>query len=783
MLILLVSIGLIASPDPVAAGPPAEVSPNYEPAVRALDAYVAREVTDKHLPALSIALVDDQEIVWSRGYGFTDPLQTKPATADTVYRVGSVSKLFTDIAVMQLVEKGAMDLDAPIQRYLPEFAPKGPSGEPITLRELMAHRSGLTREPPVGHYFDPTGPTLASTIASLNTTELIYRPKTRQKYSNAAVAAVGFALEKAEGEPFGPLVSRRVLEPLGMDRSGFASTPELERHLAGATMWTYHGREFPAPTFELGTAPAGSLYSTANDLGKFLKSVFAHGVGPKGPILKPETLRSMQTAQFAKSDADRGYGLGFSMSRFQGRRRIGHGGTIYGFATELAALPDEKLGVVVITSRDCANASTERIANAALGQMLAIRQGRPLPAIESTAPLAPEVARRWAGRYRSKGDAFDLVDAAGRLFMQPAKGGFRVEIRASGSNLLGDDVLSTGPRLVPDGKKLRIGDEVYERENFKLPPPPSETLLGLIGEYGWDHDILYILEKDGKPHALIEWFFLYPLREMSKEVYEFPDYGLYQGEKLIFRRDHTGRATEVEAGSVVFRRRSLDGEDGRTFRITPTRPIEDLRRESLSAKPPVETGNRRAADLVDLTEVVPGLRLDIRYATNNNFLGVPLYTSAKALMQRPAAESLGRVQAKLANFGYGLLIHDAYRPWRVTRLFWEATPPSQRTFVADPSKGSRHNRGCAVDLTLCDLATGRPIEMVSGYDEFSDRAYPDYPGGTSRQRWHRDLLRDVMEAEGFTVNEAEWWHFDYSGWSEYPILDSTFEELGAKARP
>jgi serine beta-lactamase-like protein LACTB len=489
----------------------------------------------------------------------------------------------------------------------------------------------------------------------------------------------------------------------------------------------------------------------------------------------------MLSVQFAGPDAEQGFGLGFSISRFQGRRRIGHGGAIYGFATELAALPDDKLGVVVIASRDCANASTERIADAALGQMLAIRQGKPLPAIEPTAPLTPEVARRWAGKYRSKNNSFDLTEAAGRLFMQPARGGTRVELRASGDDLLGDDVLETGPRLVPDGEKLRFGGEVYEREASTLPPPPSGSLLGLIGEYGWDHDILYILEKDGKPHALIEWFFLYPLTEKSKDVYEFPDYGLYQGEKLIFRRDPTGRSTEVESGNVVFRRRPLDGEDGRTFRITPTRPIEDLRRESLDAKPPVETGTRRAADLVDLTAVVPGVKLDIRYATSNNFLGVSLYTSARALMQRPAAESLARVQAKLAPLGYGLLIHDAYRPWRVTKLFWEATPPSQRTFVADPSKGSRHNRGCAVDLTLCDLATGRPIEMVSGYDEFSDRAYPDYPGGTSRQRWHRDLLRHAMEAEGFTVFEAEWWHFDYSTWREYPILDSSFEELGAKA--
>jgi serine beta-lactamase-like protein LACTB len=110
-------------------------------------------------------------------------------------------------------------------------------------------------------------------------------------------------------------------------------------------------------------------------------------------------------------------------------------------------------------------------------------------------------------------------------------------------------------------------------------------------------------------------------------------------------------------------------------------------------------------------------------------------------------------------------------------MFWEATPEKQRIFVADPSKGSRHNRGCAVDLTLYDRGTGKVIETVSGYDEMTGRAYPDYPGGTSLQRWHRELLRRAMEAEGFTVYEAEWWHFDYKDWRKYPILNLTFEEL------
>ena len=148
----------------------------------------------------------------------------------------------------------------------------------------------------------------------------------------------------------------------------------------------------------------------------------------------------------------------------------------------------------------------------------------------------------------------------------------------------------------------------------------------------------------------------------------------------------------------------------------------------------------------------------------------------------PAAAALARAQAELSQQGYGLLIHDAYRPWHVTKMFWDATPEPFRHFVANPSEGSRHNRGCAVDLTLLDLATGRPVEMPGGYDEFSARSYPEYPGGTSLQRWHRELLRRVMERQGFHVYEWEWWHFDFQGWEQWPILDSSFLELDAAAR-
>jgi CubicO group peptidase (beta-lactamase class C family)/D-alanyl-D-alanine dipeptidase len=754
----------------------------YEEVARRLEAFIGKEVQSKGLPALSIALVDDQRIVWAKGFGYADPQTKKPATADTVYRVGSVSKLFTDLAVMQLVEKGQLSLDAPVRKYLPDFTPANPTGKAITLRQLMAHRSGLVREPPVGNYFDPTNPSLARMVESLNKTTLVYEPEQRTKYSNAAIATVGFVLEQTQDTHFARYLQRKLLAALGMEHSGFEPQEKLAGELAKAVMWTYHGREFPAPTFELGMAPAGSMYSTVQDLGRFLSVLFARGKSEHGVIVRPETLEQMWTPQFVKAGEKKGFGLGFMIDQKHGTRWIGHGGAIYGFSTELAALPDEKLGVVVIASRDVTNAVVEHIADVALADMVAVKRGKPLPAIEETTQLKPDLARRLAGHYRSGTKSLDLSQRDGRLFLLPGKGGFRVELRALGDALLVDDRLGHGQRIEVVKEKLKIGDDLFELVPQTEPAALPQRWAGLIGEYGWDHNTLVILERDGKLQPLIEWFFLYPLEEESADVYKFPDFGLYHGEKIVFRRSADGKATAAVAANVVFERRPIDGEDGRTFRLTPLRQVEELRREAKAAHPPAEKGDFRKSDLVELTALDATIRKDIRYATDNNFLGHPVYESAKAYIQRPAAEALVRVHRKLADRGYGLLVFDGYRPWWVTKVFWEATPPKFRIFVADPAKGSRHNRGCAVDLTLYDRKTGKAVEMVGGYDEFSDRSWPDYLGGTSRQRYHRDLLRQAMEEEGFAVYEAEWWHFDYKDWQKYAIGNASFTEVEKAAR-
>jgi len=186
---------------------------------------------------------------------------------------------------------------------------------------------------------------------------------------------------------------------------------------------------------------------------------------------------------------------------------------------------------------------------------------------------------------------------------------------------------------------------------------------------------------------------------------------------------------------------------------------------------PTETGDFRAPDLVEPSRLDASIHLDIRYATTNNFTGRKLYTAARAFLQRPAAEALVRAHQVLKARGYGLLIFDGYRPWSVTKVFWDVTAPDKRKFVADPQKGSRHNRGCAVDVGLYDLRTGKEVAMPSAFDEMSERAAADYKGGTSSERGTRALLRQALEKEGFSVNPDEWWHSDYKDWRFYRILD------------
>lgn len=201
------------------------------------------------------------------------------------------------------------------------------------------------------------------------------------------------------------------------------------------------------------------------------------------------------------------------------------------------------------------------------------------------------------------------------------------------------------------------------------------------------------------------------------------------------------------------------------YGITPLR--KDAYLKTVKADPRKE--------LVDLEQFVPGLVLDIRYATKNNFTGEVIYKSPRAYARKPVADALKNVQTQLKERGYGVKIFDAYRPYKATVKFYEVYKDT--TYVASPYRGSRHNRGCALDMTLIDLKTGNELRMPTEYDSFKKEAWPSTPVKDPEVRKNRELLISIMKKNGFRVNSSEWWHFDFVGWTKYEILDIDFEEL------
>lgn len=213
-----------------------------------------------------------------------------------------------------------------------------------------------------------------------------------------------------------------------------------------------------------------------------------------------------------------------------------------------------------------------------------------------------------------------------------------------------------------------------------------------------------------------------------------------------------------------------------SFSIEPILPIEKIKEIALDSKPPFEFDLKSGLDMVDLEKLDDKLILDIRYSSENNFMKSVFYEDARAFINKDAAPNILNASRQLNEMGYGLIIYDAYRPWFVTKMFWEGTPDNLKHFVADPSKGSVHNRGCAIDIGLYNLSDGTPVEMISGYDEFTDKAYPSYTGGTKYQREIRDELIKIMTKNNFSVYQFEWWHFNYNE-CESGVMNYSFKDL------
>lgn len=527
---------------------------DYSAAIRQLEQAVRTEMAEWEIPGIVLALVDDQQTIHAAGYG--------EAQRDSVFRCGSVSKLFNAVAVMQLVEKGKLNLDAPVGTYGEGLLPVNPfpNGTPVTLRQLLCHRSGMIREAPVGGYLDDSQPGLACTIASVPQTVLVNPPNTKTRYSNVGPSIAGRVVELVSGTSYERYQREHILGLLDMTSSAWLKKDLPRGRLVKSWLRVADGHggfvRQRCPEFDLGTIPAGNLFSSADDLAKFLKMLAADGHAPGGRLLKAETLIEMFTPQL--TGATNGYGLGFGVGELQGFKVVRHNGAVYGHSTSLAFLPEVKLGVVVLANEDIVNARISRLANLALSLMLEAKLGVRPPAAVATIDLPPETLAAMAGDYESQSHWASLSVVNGRLVANVA--GQPVRLRPIQSlRFIADSRMHDAQPVAFERDAagqiagFSIGVQKFVRVPAHTPRIPREW-QAYLWSYGPKFIPLIISERHGHLYAMTENMVDYRLTPVNRQVFAMPP-GLYEDEHLVILTDRRGKPHAVNLANMILPRR------------------------------------------------------------------------------------------------------------------------------------------------------------------------------------------------------------------------------------
>ncbi|MCJ9427985.1 serine hydrolase [Kordiimonas marina] len=712
-----------------AAAPP----PKWAAAAQLFSHALKTEQTAKKIPALSAVLVAGRGGVWQGSAGHEDIAGKRPASADSAYRLGAVSELFVDVLVLQLAEQNKLDLDMPVRKYLPGFAAGTAGKTPVTLRQLMAHQV--------------------------------------QSASTARVLAK--VLEAVEGQPYEAIAKARIFGCAQMNHSGFRGA-QLPRPIVDGQYTSYDGDPVTAPRGDVNQVAGEGAYSSAKDLGRFMDALLSgRGEAGKCQLLGAKAL-AVLWALPAWNDVTK---PGIHRRDVGAAGSVSYGGAVYGHSAAVRFDPVRKIGVAVLGGSQ-ATPVVAHLARYGEKLMQAAAKGAPLPdyIVPDLVPAA--IKEKLAGYYQDGGEGLILRSLWDKLYLEAAS--VTAEVRQKNGAWYLDDVRHFSPDLVidPEGRWVRLNGKTYQRAVWQKPKAPSAELAGLMGEYGTQKDFIRLYQWDGKAYARLDGRYYVPLTRIATDVYRLPEGNVYAGENLIFSTDASGQGVKVAFLGRAYARHDFGAEVQEKVRAG-VRINDSLRTGALKAVPPKGEGGTKTPDLVELIKIDPRLKLDIRYATANNFIGTPVYPQARAFMERPAALALRRVDDWLRKRGYGLLIHDGYRPWYVTKIFWDATPQDSKIYVAYPPDGSRHNRGAAVDLTLFDLKSGKVITMPGRYDELWTRSWPQYIGGSDLERWHKDLLRRAMEENDFKIYPWEWWHFDFDGWQDYPIQNRDFPDIPA----
>lgn len=516
----------------------------YDPIIKEIEAAVQQEMEEWGITGISVALVDDQKTVYAKGFGIADQ--------NSIFRAGSISKLFNAVAVMQLVEAGKLDLDAPLPAEVLPHNPF-PDQPKITLRQLLSHRSGLQRETNVGGYLDSTEPGIANTVKSLTNGVLVTRPTEMTRYSNIGPTVAGHMIERVLKIDFPAYQQKNILGKLNMKDSAWLRKNLPEGRLIKSYINIADGRggwhRKETPVFDLGTIPAGNLFTTVNDLGRFASALIK--ANPDGQTPK-SMLEKMWEPQF--TDSKTGFGLGFFVGNRHGHRTVQHSGAVYGHSSSFVVFPELKIAVIVMGNEDIANGRISAISDRAIDQFIKLKTGQKVASEHSDVKadtLKPftgdfESESYWAKLEIKNGQLVGNISGQHTTFKPVGDMSFiansRITNNATAHFIKMDDHI-TG---------FTMSGQTYGRVKNN-PPPLSPHWRKVLGKYGDPLIPLIITERHGHLYVMTENMVDYRLVPVNQHVCALPP-GMYIKEHVVFLPDEDGYIHTIDYANMIFKR-------------------------------------------------------------------------------------------------------------------------------------------------------------------------------------------------------------------------------------
>ena len=637
---------------------------------------LARKMHDLGVPGVSIAFFRGGKVEWTDAVGVIR--QGGPAVdASTVFQAASISKPVTAMAVMTFKQSGKLDLDQDVNAYLKSWKLPGSAtdSQRATIRRLLSHTAGTSVHGFEGY---SSGDPLPSLIQILNGETPANSPPIRVaampgaawSYSGGGYVIVQQMLADLTSTGFADLMGDRVLKPADMHRSSFDQpiAPALKGNAAAP--YDSKGQPIPGGAHTYPEQAAAGLWTTPTDLAHFAINLQHSLAGKADGILSQAAAREM-----LRPVGQGSWSMGFRVGGGSDHPYFMHGGSNAGFRALLVAFDDGD-GIAVMTNGDGGLAITSALVRTAAAEYgwreFQPKRHRPLR-------VSANELERFADQYRLGADVISVTRKDDTLYLQVADGDL-TEVTPEGPLSFFSRTSDTEVTFRLDADHRPSGIHIdtllaaYDADrvdadstssNPSLPPrdPPSE-LKRLIGEYGSADARLTVYEEGGALFADGLDLRRAQLRRLGATKFSVDDAATVgQPARLDFELDQRQRVAAVVVGATRLPRRDIGREIVAQIQAgTKQNPVR-LRRTAMAATPPAELPPKRPFDLVELASVDPTIKLDIRYATTNNFIGFPLYERPAAYLQRPAAEALGRVQRALKSKGYGLLVFDGYRPW------------------------------------------------------------------------------------------------------------------------